>query len=91
MQQLKFGNGSVISPHTLLDMYPDSKVHVANMGPIWGRQDPGGPHVGPMNFAIWVIIHVVVKVKPMLVKGPWKQTPLIMDFAGVEYSLSRMR
>ena len=22
------------------------------MGPIWGRQDPGGPHVGPMNFAI---------------------------------------
>ena len=23
-----------------------------NMGPIWGRQDPGGPHVGPMNFAI---------------------------------------
>ena len=22
------------------------------MGPIWGRQDPGGPHVSPMNFAI---------------------------------------
>ena len=32
---------------------PDSMVHGANMGPIWGRQDPGGPHVGPMNFAIW--------------------------------------
>ena len=32
---------------------PDSKVHGANMGPIWGRQDPGGPHVGPMNFVIW--------------------------------------
>ena len=32
---------------------PDSKVHGANMGPIWGRKDPGGPHVGPMNFAIW--------------------------------------
>ena len=32
---------------------PDSKVHEANMGPIWDRQDPGGPHVGPMNFAIW--------------------------------------
>ena len=32
---------------------PDIKVHGANMGPIWGRQDPGGPHVGPMNFAIW--------------------------------------
>ena len=23
------------------------------MGPIWDRQDPGGPHVGPMNLAIW--------------------------------------
>ena len=34
---------------------PDSKVHGANMGPIWGRQDPGGPHVGPMNFVIWVL------------------------------------
>ena len=33
---------------------PDSKVHGANMGPIWGRQDPDGPHVGPMSFAIWV-------------------------------------
>ena len=32
---------------------PHTKVHGANMGPIWGRQDPGGPHVGPMNFAIW--------------------------------------
>ena len=32
---------------------PDNKVHEANMGLIWGRQDPGGPHVGPMNFAIW--------------------------------------
>ena len=34
--------------------YPDNKVHGANMGPIWGRQDPGGSHVGPMNFAIWI-------------------------------------
>ena len=23
------------------------------MGPIWGREDPGEPHIGPMNFAIW--------------------------------------
>ena len=32
---------------------PGSKVHGANMGLIWGRQDPGGTHVGPMNIAIW--------------------------------------
>ena len=31
----------------------DSKVHGTNMGPIWGRQDPGGPHVGPVNLAVW--------------------------------------
>ena len=31
----------------------DSKVHGANMGSIWGRQDPGGSHVGPIHFAIW--------------------------------------
>ena len=38
--------------------YPDSKVHGANMGPIWGRRDPGGPHVGPMNFALWVNMRI---------------------------------
>ena len=32
---------------------PDSKIHGVNMGPTWGRQDPGGFHVGPMNLAIW--------------------------------------
>ena len=25
------------------------------MGPIWGRQDPGGPHVGLMNLVICYI------------------------------------
>ena len=37
---------------------PDTKIHEANMGPIWGRQDPGGPHVGPTNFAIWGVLMV---------------------------------
>ena len=31
---------------------PDSKVYRAIMGPTSGRQDPGEPHVGPMNLAI---------------------------------------
>ena len=26
------------------------------MGPTWGRQDPGGPHVGHVNLAIWDFI-----------------------------------
>ena len=40
-------------------MYPYSKVHGANMGPTWDRQDPGGPRVGHMNLAIWVHVYVV--------------------------------
>ena len=30
---------------------PDRKVHGANMGPIWGRQDPGGPML-----ALWTLL-----------------------------------
>ena len=33
---------------------PDIKVREAYMGPTWGRQDQGGPHVNPMNLAICV-------------------------------------
>ena len=32
-------------------MFPDSKVHGANIGPTWV---PDGPHFGPMNLAIRV-------------------------------------
>ena len=35
--------------------FPDNKVHGAHMGTTWDRQDPGGPHVGPMNLAIRVV------------------------------------
>ena len=34
---------------------PGSKIHGAYMGLTWGRQDPGGPHVGPMILAIWAV------------------------------------
>ena len=42
-----------------------SKVHGAYMGHTWGRQDPGGPHVGPMNLAIRV--------------GPWNPGRHLID------------
>ena len=32
---------------------PDSKIHGANMRPTWVLPAPDGPHVGPMNLAIW--------------------------------------
>ena len=44
-------NGNMKLDHRQTDL--DSKVHGANLGPIWGRQDLGGPHVGPMNFTVW--------------------------------------
>ena len=40
----------------------DSKFHGANMGPIWGQQDPVGPHIGPMNFDIWDCINTCLFV-----------------------------
>ena len=42
----------------LMNDIPNNKVHGANMGPKWGRQDPGGPYVGPMNLAIWDVCNV---------------------------------
>ena len=38
-----------------LTYVPACKVHGANMEPIWDRQDPGGPHIDPMDFVIWGI------------------------------------
>ena len=42
--------------------FPVSKIHGANVGPAWGRQDPSGPHVGHTKLAIWVIIYLSTKV-----------------------------
>ena len=35
---------------------PESKVHMAHMGPTWVLLAPGRPNVGPMNLAIRVIL-----------------------------------
>ena len=45
----------VISPNPHSDMVPDSKVHVANMGPTCVLSAPDGPRVGPMNVVIGVL------------------------------------
>ena len=42
----------------------ESKVNAANMGPIWGQPDPGGPHVGPMNLTIWGVLQDDNKTLP---------------------------
>ena len=38
---------SSVSP---VNSIPDSKVHGAEMGPIWDRQDPDGPMLAPWTF-----------------------------------------
>ena len=50
-----YGKNATCSVICQLNDIPDNKVHGANMGPIWGRQDPGGPHVGPMNLLSAII------------------------------------
>ena len=39
-----------------------ARFHVANMEPIWVLSAPGGPHVGPMDFAIRVIPYISKRV-----------------------------
>ena len=53
--QLICSGFNIITTYQLRYSYyiPENKAHGANMGPSWGREDPGGPHVGPMNFAVW--------------------------------------
>ena len=44
-------------------VYPDSKVHGANMGPTWVLSASVGPHIGLMNLSI----KVVTELQPMYV------------------------
>ena len=56
-----FDNCHANNINNIYKTVPDSKVYWANTGPIWGRQDPVGPHVGPMNFAISGVIYVAIR------------------------------
>ena len=40
---------------------PDSKVHGTNMGPTWVLSAPDGPHVGPMNLSMKVVMYVPLR------------------------------
>ena len=44
---------TLITAREASHIIPDNKVYGANTGPTWGRQDPGGPQVGPMNLTVW--------------------------------------
>ena len=57
---------------------PDSKVHGANTGPIWGQQDPGGPHELCYLVSIYMYPSGILHwhwsndtIVPMPTKQPW--------------------
>ena len=43
------------APELTRRVLPGGKVHGANMGPIWGRQDPGGPMLAPWTLLFGLI------------------------------------
>ena len=53
---------------------PGGKIQMANMGPIWGRQDPDWPHVGPIN---------------LVIRGP-SISSNVLDMVGQEQFATRM-
>ena len=52
---------SSVSVQNYHGMPPDSKVHVATMGPIWDLSAPDGPHVGPTDLAIRAVLAVGIE------------------------------
>ena len=50
------------------------------MGDIWVRQDPGGLHVGPMNFVIWdMLIYIRPKRHNFYAKQSMVQDPVTIS------------
>ena len=47
---------------------PDTKVHGANMGPTWGRQDPGGSHVDHVKLlsGMWSPPYMIIMVADIM-------------------------
>ena len=75
------------------DTPPDSKVHGANMGPIWGQHDPGGPHVGPMNFVIWAValywLNDIKDLYSLSDKASYHQRPLLLIWFNFIHSMDK--
>ena len=67
-------------PMFYLPSHPDSKVCGTNMGPTWGCQGPGGPHIGPINLAIWDPMKTTWEV------GTWVGYQISSKTVGCNYS-----
>ena len=69
------------------NVYPDSKVHGAHMGPTWVLSAPDGPHVGPMYLAITVdygLLHILKQFRRTVSCFNWEMNILLsVAFEGV--------
>ena len=55
------------------------------MGPAWGRQDPDGPHVGPMICAIWVYLLKLIHFTLLGSFGvKWLQNDYVQIFLSID-------
>ena len=68
------------------------------MGPIWDRQDPGGHHGCPMNFAIWVFVNIYKitanhkqpqqnKAQQGSMHVSWESSNIVSTFISLFYSI----
>ena len=84
----------VVSGHLrcLLLSIPDSKAHGANMGSTWDLQDPGGPHVGHMGFAIWdVMQYLLDRLSNHRIRlSSWRRKSIYICFSIVSKSFGVM-
>ena len=67
--------------------YPDSKVYRANMGPTWVLSVPAGPHVGPMNLTIRVVLFSYTGLDSAETNASGVP-PVLVDLCGVIVPLS---
>ena len=71
----------VLTYESCFPMHPDSKIHVANMGPTWVLSSPGGPHVGPMNLGIRVVcVRFAMRILRQGVKSTSTSDPYIIEW-----------
>ena len=63
----------------LASRFLDRKVYGGNMGPTWVRQDPGGPHVGPMNLAICVVSVPNINLHQCRLVVHWSQEQTLLE------------
>ena len=55
--------------------HPDSKAHGANIWPIWGRQDPGGPMLAPWTLLSGNCLYASLML-PLCMKLTWEMNSL---------------